>query len=82
MDRKRKGYMSQTQKQRLIELMAQPEQLCLIVGKFSSSFTKKDSEAKWNAIASSLNAIPGGGVKSGTDWKRVSLNNSCQLTYP
>lgn len=56
--------------------MARPEQKCLIVRKFTRNFTKKDSQTKWNEIALSLNAIPGGGVKTGADWKRVSFNDT------
>lgn len=61
--RKHNEYISASQKQRLVNIMAQPEQICLIVGKFSSSFTKKDCKTKWNAIAFSLSAIPSIGVK-------------------
>lgn len=52
------------------------------MGKFTQSFTKKDCEAKWNKIALSLNAIPGG-VKTGVDWKRVSVNNTdiCSILF-
>lgn len=52
--------------------MSQPEQNSLIIQKFTQSFTKKDCQEKWDKIALSLNAIPGGGVKTGADWKRVS----------
>lgn len=49
--------------------MAQPEQMCLIMGNFTQSLKKKkkQSEAKWNKITLSLNAISGGGVRTGVD---------------
>lgn len=62
---KRKGYMSSSQKQRLVDIKAQPDQQCLISQKCTQHFTKIDCQEKWNKIALSLNAIPGGGVKTG-----------------
>lgn len=70
-ERKRKGYMSASQKERLVGIMIQLEQNNLIKGKFTNNFTKKDCDAQWTSIALSLNSIPGGGVKCGADWKRV-----------
>lgn len=64
---KRKGYMSISQKQSLIDLLT--EEHALRFGKFSVNFTKQN--AKWNDIAKKLNAIPGGN-KTAQEWKRVS----------
>lgn len=72
--RKRKDYLSASQKQRLVNIMAQPEQKCLIIQKCTQSFTKMDCQAKWDMIALSLNATPDRRVKTGADWKRVSFN--------
>lgn len=72
-ERKRKGYMSVSQKERLVEIMSQPELADLIIGKFTNRFTKNDGIAQWESIVLSLNSIPGGGVLCGVDWKRVRL---------
>lgn len=69
MKAKRKGYMSISQKQQLVEIMTGENDLRC--GKFSANFTKKIADAKWNSIAEKLNAIPGGS-KSAQEWKRVS----------
>jgi len=38
--------MSASQKERLVEIMIQPEQQNLIIGKFSNHFTKMDCDAQ------------------------------------
>jgi hypothetical protein len=47
----------------------------LVKGKFTASFTLKDSAKLWDEVADILNAIPGPS-KSGKDWKEV-----CTLTH-
>jgi len=68
---KRRGYMSVSQKEQLIELLT--EEHALRSGKFTQSFTKQVADAKWNSIANKLNSIPGG-KKNALEWKRVSNN--------
>lgn len=70
--KKRKGYPTNQQKTRLIQLLQADDELRS--GKFSATFTKKVSEARWAALALELNSIPGA-KKDWTEWRRVS-------TYP
>lgn len=72
--RKWKGYMVASQKQVGIKVQLEPK--CLILRKFTQSFAKKDCQAKLDKITLSLSAIPGEGVKTVADWKRVSFNNT------
>lgn len=43
----------------------------LLSGKFSSSFTFKIAQKRWETIAKSLNAMPGA-VKDWKKWRKVS----------
>ena len=43
----------------------------LLSGKFSSTFTFKIAQKRWEIIAESLNAMPGA-VKSWNKWRKVS----------
>jgi len=45
--------------------------LQLLSGKFSSTFTFKMAQKRWEAIAESLNAMPGA-VKDWKKWRKVS----------
>jgi len=44
----------------------------LLSGKFSSSFTFKTAQKRWEKIAESLNAMPGA-VKNWNKWRKVSF---------
>jgi len=52
----------------LVDLLAEDPQL--MAGKFSSTFTQKIASARWEAIASQLNAMPGA-EKTWCKWKKV-----------
>lgn len=52
----------------LVDLLAEDPQL--VAGKFSSTFTQKIASARWEAIASQLNAMPGA-EKTWCKWKKV-----------
>jgi hypothetical protein len=43
-----------------------------VKGKFTATFTAKDSAKLWGEIAQELNAIPGPS-KKGKDWKEVGI---------
>lgn len=43
----------------------------LLSGKFSSTFTYKTAQKRWEAIADTLNAMPGT-VKDWKKWRKVS----------
>ncbi|KAK5644972.1 hypothetical protein RI129_006272 [Pyrocoelia pectoralis] len=65
--KKRVGYISNEQKNTLMELMDKYPNL--INGRFSSTFTKKDGQNQWHEIASILNAIPGA-KKDWIHWRK------------
>lgn len=52
----------------LVELLALDPRL--MAGKFTASFTQKIAREKWEAIAFTLNAMPGAD-KSWKKWKKV-----------
>lgn len=58
------------QKETLIELMKQnPE---LRSGKFSATFTTKDAQRMWIALAEELHKVPNGAIKDWKQWRKVS----------
>ncbi|KAK5638573.1 hypothetical protein RI129_012868 [Pyrocoelia pectoralis] len=65
--KKRVGYISNEQKNTLMELMDKYPNL--INGRFSATFTKKDGQNQWHEIASILNAIPGA-KKDWIHWRK------------
>lgn len=67
MDQK-KTYVTLQQKNKLIELVTSDKNL--ISGKFSSTFTFKDSQKKWEAITELLNSFPGA-KKNWKQWRKV-----------
>ena len=68
----KKIYTTDRQKELLLELLKRPENEALISGKFSQTFTLKDSECKWKEIALLLNAVPNGATKTWKSWRKVS----------
>jgi len=52
----------------LVDLLALDPQL--MAGKFSSTFTSKLAKARWEAIATQLNGLPGA-EKTSSKWKKV-----------
>lgn len=69
MDIKR-TFITDAQKKLFIDLIKNNEEL--LRGKFSSTFTHKMAQQRWEAIAEEVNAIPGA-KKSWVQWKKVSL---------
>lgn len=59
------------QKRTLLEYMKQNPQL--ISGKFTSSFTLKDSVKEWSNLTDILNSIPGGATKDYKSWRKVTI---------
>lgn len=62
------GHATTKQKEHLIEMMNNDEELRK--GRFTNSFTRKDMNLRWENIANQLNAIPGAN-KTAEQWKRV-----------
>jgi hypothetical protein len=67
---KKRIYPSAAQKSRLIALVEADEELRR--GKFSSSFTKKEGEKRWENIALEVNSIPGS-KREWKEWRKVSF---------
>jgi len=63
-----KGWATTEQMIGLNEFLKQDVQL--LSGKFSSTFTYKIAQKRWEAIAESLNAMPGA-VKDWKKWRKV-----------
>lgn len=68
--KKRSGNITNEQRSLLIEYMKNHPQL--MKGKFSSSFTWKDSIQLWNDIAQILNAV-NGTKKDWKGWRKVRI---------
>jgi len=66
--KKRAANITNEQRSLLIELMKKHEKLTK--GKFSSSFTLKDSIRLWNEISSVLNSV-NGAKKDWKGWRKV-----------
>lgn len=66
---KRSGNISPEQKELLIAFIAQNDNLRN--KKFTSSFTYKDAQNKWQEITNELNSIPGGSQKSSIKWRKT-----------
>jgi len=71
--KKRTGNITNEQRTLLIEYMKKHPQL--IKGKFSSSFTWKDSIELWNKAAQILNSI-NGSKKDWKGWRKVRTYNT------
>lgn len=61
---------TQQQMQELVELLKNDPQL--VAGKFTPTFTQKVAQKRWEAIAETLNAIPGTS-KCWSKWRKVCL---------
>lgn len=68
--RVRLGYVNAEQKEMLLEFMKQhPE---LRSGKFSATFTAKDAQKLWIALAEELHKISNAAIKEWKQWRKVS----------
>jgi len=63
-------YVTQEQKELLIELLSNETEL--LSGKFSASFTVKDAQHRWNTIATKLHEMPGA-QKTWKQWRKVNI---------
>lgn len=61
---------TQQQMQELVELLKGDPQL--VAGKFTPTFTQKVAQKRWEAIAETLNALPGTS-KCWSKWRKVCL---------
>lgn len=80
----KKIYCSNKQKEVLIDILQNEEQL--ISGKFTQKFTFKDAQNKWTEIATILNSIPAGTQKDWKQWRKVIIHtnpvgNTCTIKY-
>ncbi|XP_024868292.1 uncharacterized protein LOC112452362 isoform X2 [Temnothorax curvispinosus] len=65
----RSGYITMEQKETLVELMKQNSELKS--SKFSSTFTTKDAQRMWIALAEELHKIPNGAIKDWKQWRKT-----------
>ena len=70
----KKIYTTERQKELLVEWLKRPENEALISGKFSQTFTVKESEYKWKEIALLLNAGPNAATKTWKSWRKASTS--------